>query len=391
MRELKIGLVGAGWMGKVHSMSYRKALSAFGPAPAIPVLEAVTDANMALAERAAIDYGYNRAVASWQEIVDDPDIDLVDICTPNDMHFDVAMAAIAAGKHVYCEKPLANSVELARQMTEAAETAGVVTMLGFNYIQNPVHGLAKKAIDDGSIGEIDYIRLYFNSDFMSDRSLPHTWRNEVERAGSGVVGDLGAHCLSYFKYLVGREIEEVFCALRIVVPDHAAPTAAGGFKLGAGGDASRRIANTTDDIATVMFRFAGGGFGHIETSRVSTGIRYDIGYDIVGSRGTLRYSYDRINDLLVYEEAGAQETRGFKTIQMGPSDPRFAALHPVSGLGLGYNDYKAIEAREIIAAIGEGRRAYPDFRFGYEVQQVVDACVRSDKERRWVKMAEMQA
>jgi predicted dehydrogenase len=391
MKELKIGLVGAGWMGKVHSMSYRTALSAFGPLPAVPVLEAVTDASIGIARQAAADFGYNRAVGSWREIVDDPTIDLVDICTPNDMHFDVAMAAIAAGKHIYCEKPLANSVDMARKMTEAAEKAGVVTLIGLNYIQNPVHSLAKKAIDKGSLGNIDYVKLYFSGDFMADRNMPHTWRHEVERAGSGVISDLGVHCLSYFKYLIGREIEQVLCSLQVVISDHPAPTAASSFKIGTSGDASQRIKNTTEDIALVIFRFAGGGVGQIELNRVATGIRYAIGYDIIGSKGTLRYSYDRINDLLFYEGKGEPDMRGFKTIEMGPSDPRFAALHPVSGLGLGYNDFKAIEAREMIAAIGDGRPAYPDFRFGYELQRVVDACVQSDREGRWVKISELQA
>ncbi len=385
MRELRIGLVGAGWMGKVHSMAFHSARQAFGPEPAVPVLDAVADIDAGQAERAARDYGYARAVADWREIVNDPAIDIVDVCTPNDMHFDVAMAAIAAGKHVYCEKPLANSVELARQMKEAAEAKGVTTLVGFNFIQNPVHVLARKAIEQGDIGDLVYARLYFNSDFMADRELQHTWRNDLKRAGSGVVGDLGAHLLSYFFYVAGLPVEEVLCTLETVIPDHAAPLGAGGFKIGTVGDSSRRIPNTTDDIATVLFRFPGGS-GHLEASRVSNGIRYDIGYDIVGSKGTLRYSYDRINDLQLYTETGPVEFRGFKQIEMGPSDPRFAALHPVTGLGLGYNDYKAIEAREMIAAVGEGRPAWPDFAFGYRVQRVVEACQRSHRERSWVKV-----
>jgi len=387
-RELRIGIVGAGWMGKVHAMSYRTARSAFGPEPAEPVLAAIADLNLEMAERAARECGVERAVADWREIVEDPGIDIVDICTPNDLHFDVAMAALAAGKHVYCEKPLANTVELARQMAEAAQRAGVVTLVGFNYIQNPVHGLGRAAIARGDLGDLTYVRLFFNSDFMSDRTLQHTWRNDLARAGSGVIGDIGAHCLSYFYHLVGREIEEVLCALRIVVPDHAAPLAAGGFKLGAQGDATRRIANTTDDVATVMFRFQGGGLGHMEMSRVATGVRFDIGYDIIGSTGSLRYNYERINDLELYREAGPLEQRGFTRLKMGPSDPRYAALLPVSALGLGYNDYKAMEAREMIEAVAEGRPAYPDFAFGHRVQRVVEACQLSDARRAWVKLSD---
>jgi predicted dehydrogenase len=385
MRELRIGLVGAGWMGKVHSMAFHAARQAFGPEPAVPVLHAVADVDAGVAERAARDYGYAHAVGDWREIVSDPAIDIIDVCTPNDMHFDVAMAAISAGKHVYCEKPLANSAALAGEMSDAAEAKGITTLVGFNYIQNPVHLLARQAVERGDIGDLVYARLYFNGDFMADRELQHTWRNDIERAGSGVVGDLGAHLLSYFFYVAGLPVEEVLCTLQTVVPDRPAPLGTGGFRIGAVGDNSRRIPNTTDDVATVLFRFPGGQ-GHLETSRVSNGIRFDIGYDLVGSKGTLRYSYDRINDLQLYTETGPVELRGFKRIQMGPSDPRFAALHPVAGLGLGYNDFKAIEAREMISAVAEGRPASPDFAFGCRVQRVVEACQRSDREHGWVKV-----
>ncbi len=386
MRELRIGIVGAGWMGKVHAMSYRTARSAFGPEPAVPVLAAMADLNLEMAQRAANEFAIESAVDDWRRIVDDKSIDIVDICTPNDMHFDVAMAALAAGKHVYCEKPLANTTALAGQMADAAKRAGVITLMGFNYIQNPVHNLGRAAIARGDIGDPTYVRLFFNSDFMSDRTLQHTWRNDIARAGSGVIGDIGAHCLSYFYHLVDREIEEVLCSLRIVVPDHPAPLGAGGFRMGAQGDATKRIPNTTDDIATVMFRFKGGGMGHMETSRVSTGIRFDIGYDIIGTKGSLRYDYHRINDLELYRDEGPLEQRGFRRMQSGPTDSRYAALLPVPGLGLGYNDYKAMEAREMIEAVAAGRAAYPDFAFGHQVQRIVEACQRSHEEHGWVKI-----
>lgn len=384
MRTVRIGIVGGGWMGKAHAMSYRTALSAFGPEPAVPLVSVIADVSKELAESAAHDCGVDRAVADWRSIIDDAEIDIVDICTPNDMHFDVAMAAIDAGKHVYCEKPLANTADQARKMADAADRRGIRTIVGFNYIQNPVHGLARSALARGDLGDVTYVRLFFNSDFMADRNLQHTWRNDLARAGSGVIGDIGAHCLSYFYHIVDREIEEVLCDLRFAIPDHPAPLSGGAFRVGAVGDQTRRIANTTDDMATVLFRFAGGGTGHMEMSRVSVGIRFDIGYDIVGTAGTLRYNYERINDLDLFRDTGPVETRGFTRMKMGPTDPRYAALLPVPALGLGYNDYKAMEAREMIEAVATGRPAYPDFRFAQRVQEVVDACQRSHAERGWV-------
>ena len=387
MRTLQIGIVGGGWMGKVHAMSYRTARSAFGPEPAIPLVTVMADQSKELAEAAARECGVDRAVADWHSVVDDAEIDIVDICTPNDMHFDVAMAAIEAGKHVYCEKPLSNTVEQARRMADAAEQRGVTTIVGFNYIQNPVHRLARSALTRGDLGDLTYVRLFFNSDFMADRNLQHTWRNDIARAGAGVIGDIGAHCLSYFYYLVDREIEEVLCDLRFIVADHAAPLSGGAFRIGAKGDQTRRIPNTTDDMATVLFRFRGGGTGHMEMSRVSTGIRFDIGYDIIGTEGMLRYNYERINDVDLYRDSGPVENRGFTRMKMGPTDPRYAALLPVSALGLGYNDYKAMEAREMIEAVATGRPAYPDFRFGQRVQEVVDACQRSHAQHGWVTLS----
>src|SRR6185369_10493456 len=138
---------------------------------------------------------------------------------------------------------------------DAAAKAGVTTLIGFNYIQNPVHGLARRAFDDGEIGQLRYARIYFNSDFMADPNLPHSWRNEIERVGSGVIGDIGAHCLSYFFHVTRLPVQAVFCNLAITVPDRPAPLEAAAFRLGAEGDRSRRVANTTDDIATVIFRF----------------------------------------------------------------------------------------------------------------------------------------
>ena len=386
MRKLRIGLIGAGWMGKVHSMSYRTAQSAFGPEPAVPVLATIADINYDIAEKAARDFGYERAAKDWREIVDDPSIDIVDICTPNDMHFEVAMAAIEAGKHVNCEKPLANQLDHARQMAEAAKKKGVTTIVGFNYIQNPVHVLSRDTIRRGDIGHVNHVRLFFVCDFMSDPNLPHTWRNDLSRAGSGMIGDVGAHCLSYFYYLLDRHIEEVFCQLETVIPDHAAPVGDGGFRLDAAGDKSKRIKNTTDDIATVIFHFSGGGSAEMSLNRVATGIRFNIGYDVMGSLGTVRYSYDRINDIQIYRSTGEPTDRGFTHIEMGPSDPRYSAFLPVSGLGLGYNDYKAIEAREMMVAVCEGRPAFPDFSFGYRIQRIIVACQKSHETRSWVKV-----
>ena len=389
MKELKIGLIGAGWMGKTHAMCYRAQPLAFGGEPAVPVLEVVSEVNEEIASRAARELGFNRHTADWQEIIDDPTIDIVDIDTPNDLHFEMAMAAIAAGKHVYCEKPLANDAKEAFAMAEAAEKAGVITMVGFNYIKNPVQTLARRLVADGEIGAPSYYRGSFSADFLGRPDVPFSWRNDKAQAGSGVIGDIGAHSFAYLQHLVDQPVEEVVCNLEIVIRERPAPAAHGGFSMDAGGSSGQMMRVDTDDLATAMFKTSGGLNGHMEMSRVSVGKRMDIGYELTGSQGAIRYFYDRINDLQVYKEDGDPGTRGLKHISMGPNDPRYGAFYPVPGIGAGYNDFKVMEVQDLIEAVAAGKPAYPDFRFAAEVQRVIDACILSDAERRWVRVDEI--
>ena len=386
--RLRVGLVGTGWMGKVHSMSFRTAHLAFGPEPLEPSLEIVASSNRVRAERVAREWGYRRATDDWRRVVEDDQVDVVDICTANDSHFDIAMAAIAAGKHVYCEKPLATNADHARQMADAARKKGLITLVGFNYIQNPVHALAISTLRNGDVGEVKHARVFFKSDYMADPDMPHSWRNERDRAGAGVIGDVGSHCLSYYFHLVGARIDEVFCNLETVVHDRPIGSADGAIRYDARNHDARRVPNTTDDIGTAVFKFPGGA-GLIEASRVSPGAHFDIGYEIIGTRGMLRYSYDNINDLYLYRGEGPENFRGFKRIAAGPGNPMYAAMLPAAGLALGYNDFKAIEARELITAIAENRPAHPDFNFGYQVQRVVEACQRSHDQRRWVRLRDI--
>ena len=388
MAELKVGLVGAGWMGKAHAMSYRTQRLAFDGKPAAAVLEVVADANEEIAARAAAEMGFRRHARDWREVVDDPNIDIIDITTPNDLHFDIAMAAIAAGKHIWCEKPLTNDVGTSFEMAEAAEKAGITTMVGFNYIKNPVQILARKLIEDGEIGAVTYYRGLFNSDFLGRPDIPHSWRNDKARAGSGVIGDVGAHCFAYFRHLLGEPIEEVMCDLNIVIPERPRAEGADRFSQDAAGG-SEMVQVDTDDIATVLFRFGGGVTGHMEMSRVATGRRMEVGYDVSGTEGALSYKYDRLSELQLYRESGPQDTKGFQRIEMGPTDPRFAAFFPVPGIGAGYNDFKVMEAQAFLEAIVAGEPGYPNFRFGAEVQRLVDACMLSDAEQRWVKVTDV--
>ena len=203
VKELRIGLIGAGWMGKAHAVAYRNVPMIFGAEPAVPMLEMVADVNPAWAEAAARNLGFARWSADWREVVADPRVDVVDITAPNDVHHAIALAALAAGKPVYCEKPLANTAAETREMAEAAAAAGVPTLVGFNYLKNPAHPYARELIRSGELGEITLFRGTFDQDLQSDPDFPFTWRHERAVAGSGALGDMGSHTLAFAQYLIG--------------------------------------------------------------------------------------------------------------------------------------------------------------------------------------------
>ncbi len=385
MRELRVGLIGTGFIGRVHASAFTAAPGIFGAEPARLKLEMVADLSADLARSTAEDFGFARWTTDWRDIVQDPDIDVVDITTPNNLHHEMAILAAQMGKHIYCEKPLALDATQAREMTEAAEAAGVVTLVGFNYVQNPVHALAKELIEGGDFGEIFHFRGTFDQDYMLDPQFPFTWRCDKVIAGSGVAGDLASHVISLAQYLVG-DIVEVAGRVRVLVTER--PVSVGGLGLDA--DAARNAgmrAVDTDDMAQFLCVFANGASGSIEVSRVATGRKWWLSYEIQGTKGALFFTHERLNELRYYQTNDAAPIRGYKTIQLGPEHKDYAAFSPVAGSSLGNWDLKIIEVRRLLEAIAANRPAYPNFRAALQVSSVVDAVLRSADERRWVKVS----
>ena len=229
--ELRIGLIGTGYMGRGHTAAFVGMPGIFGHQPARPALEIIADVNEDLASSAAAELGFKRWTADWRELVADPDVDVVAITTPNNVHRDMGIAAASAGKHVYCEKPLARNATEAREMAEAAEAAGVVTLVGFNYLKNPLQGYARDLIASGELGEIIHFRGRFDQDYLGDPEFPHTWRCDKSIAGSGIVADGASHAIAMVHYLVG-DITEVCGRTRIVFGDR--PVLSGGLGLDRG-------------------------------------------------------------------------------------------------------------------------------------------------------------
>ena len=387
VNEVRIGLIGAGWMGKAHAVAYKNVPMVFGPEPAVPALEMVADVNPAWAEAAAHNLGFARWTADWREVIADPKVDVIDITAPNNVHREIALAALAAGKPVYCEKPLANTAAETGEISAAAAAAGVPTRVGFNYLKNPAHPYARELIRAGELGEITLFRGTFDQDLQSDPDFPFTWRHERAIAGSGALGDMGSHTLAFAQYLLGDVAEVCGVCDTYIRERPLAGSGSGQSARAATGAATRAVEN--DDVAQFLMRFESGAIGTIGTSRIGTGRKLGLTYEIQGIEGALSFTQERMNELKLYRHGDPAAERGYKTVYIGPEHPGYAAFHPIPGIGLGYNDQKIIEARELICAIAEGRPAEPDFEFGHKITQTIDAVLKSIEERRWVRVEEV--
>ena len=371
-KELGIGIIGTGFMGKAHAFAYRAALAAFPDIP-VPRLEMIADVNEALASKAAHQYGFARSSADWRTLVNDPRIDVVSITTPNTLHKEMALAAIAAGKHVHCEKPLSPSLADSLVMAEAAEKAGVATQVGFNYIKNPLLKQARDMIAAGELGEITGFRGIHAEDYMHDPESPYSWRIDPV-GGPGVIADLGSHIIGMARFMLGP-IAEVSADVRTVV--RSRPVSRG---------APERKDVLVDDVARILVNFGRGCGGTIEANWIATGRKMQLGFEISGDKGSLVFTQERLNELLFYRAGGDAKTNGYMKIESGPQHPPYGEFCIAGGHQLGFNDLKTIEMGEFLRAIGRGEMSTPDFREAYEIQKVVDAAIASSKARGWVSI-----
>jgi predicted dehydrogenase len=361
-------------MGNAHAIALRSVGTVFDDI-ASPTLRCLADADAANAEKFATAWGFEQSTDDWKSVCDDPGIDVVDICTPNHLHKDMALAAIKAGKHVYCEKPLALTAEDARLIRDAASLAGVVTAMGFNYICNPLISKARQMIASGSIGEVYNFRGSYQEDYLADPLTPFGWRLLRSQGGAGALADLGTHLINMAEYLLGP-MSAVLGKFTTVHPRRPDPIT---------GDL-REVEN--EDIAQVLTRFSRGCSGTMEISRVATGKKCGLEFEIHGSKGSIAFDQERMNELRLYSNSGDADERGFRTILAGPEHPDYAAFCPAPGHGLGINDLKIIEVRNLIKAISNGDELYSDFAIGCRVQEISDAIEESDSNSNWVDVTD---
>lgn len=376
MKEVRIGLIGTGYIGKAHAIAYAQAPTVFELRGKL-VREMVAEVSPALAAQRAQAFGFNRFTCDWRELVADPAIDVVDICSPNYLHKEMALAAIHHGKHVYAEKPLALNARDASEMAAAATRAGVKTLVGFNYIKNPSAKLAKEIIERGEIGEVIHFYGTHNEDYMADPNTPIHWHCLHATAGLGALGDLAAHIVSMAQYLVG-EITQVCGDLKTVVVTRPASVGS-----------SARVAVENEDQAHAMVRFVNGAQGVIEASRVACGRKMDLSYMITGTQGAISFTQERMAELKLYLHNDPVNRQGFRTLLVGPAHPEYAAFCMAAGHGIGFNDQKTVEVRDLIDGIAMDTPLWPDFAEGWKVSRILDAIALSHQDSRWVNVTDI--
>ena len=369
MSDIGIGIVGGGYMGKAHAVAMAAVGAVFGTTLR-PRLEMVCASTQQSAEQYRQAFGFQRATGDWRDLVNDARVDAVVIASPQEFHRDIALAAIALKKPVFCEKPLGASLDDARAMTAAAEAAGVVNMVGFNYVRTPATQFARKLIEDGAIGDITWFRGEHTEDFLADPALPATWR--TRGTANGTMGDLSPHMINCALTLMGP-ITDVMAMVETVHAERPAGAA--------------REAVTNDDHAQFMCRFERGCMGHMYFSRVATGRKMGYAYEIFGTRGAIRFDQEDQNAVWLYRAEGPDATRGFTKILTGPAHPDYLAFCKGPGHGTGYQDQIIIEAKDFLSAIAAGQSVRPSFRDGLDVSRVVAAALASSAAQAWTQVS----
>lgn len=374
-RTLNVALIGYDFMGRAHSNAWRQVKYFFTDLPATPVLKVVVGRTESKVSEARERLGFAEHATSWEEVLARKDIDIVDICTPGDSHAEIAIAAAKAGKAILCEKPLANTVGEAEKMLAAVTKAGVVHMLCHNYRRCPAVVLAKQLIDAGEIGDVHHYRGTYLQDWIVDPEFPRVWRLEKARSGSGALGDILSHTMDLSRYLVGEPVE-VSGMLKTFVTERPHPD-----------DRTRKAPVDVDDAAMALVRFDNGAVGYYEGSRFAPGRKNYNRLEINGTRGTIVWDLERMNELELYVDTGA--TSGFRTISVTDgAHPYIKAWWPPGHI-IGYEHSFTHTVHDFVQAVVAGTPPRPNFADGLQNQRVLDAIERSAGSGRWESVAQM--
>ncbi|WP_284740845.1 Gfo/Idh/MocA family protein [Amycolatopsis sp. RTGN1] len=359
-----IGMVGHAFMGAVHSHAWRSVHRFFDP-PLVPRLAVLAGRDETRAKAAAERFGWEAVETDWRKLIARDDVGLVDICTPGDSHAEIAIAALEAGKHVLCEKPLANSVAEAEAMAEAARKArerGVRAMVAFNYRRVPALAHARKLVESGALGEIRHVRSVYLQDWLSDPQSPMTWRLRKESAGSGALGDLGAHIVDAAQFVTGEVVTGVSALTNTFVKQRPAEN-------GGTDDV------TVDDTALFLARLSGGAVASFEATRFALGRKNAMRLEVNGSKASLAFDFESMNELQWYEGTGTEA--GFRRILVTEPEHPYVGVWWPPGHLLGYEHTFTNEVADLLDAIGSGTDPEPSFDDGLRVQRVLAAVEES--------------
>jgi predicted dehydrogenase len=379
---LGVGLIGYAFMGAAHSQAWRTA-GRFFDLPMRVQMNVLCGRNREGVRAAAARLGWADHLTDWKDVLKRDDVQLVDVCTPGSSHAEIAIAALEAGKHVLCEKPLANTVEEARAMTRAAEVArqrGVRSTVGFNYRRVPAATFARELVAAGRLGAIRHVRAQYLQDWIVDPEFPLVWRLRADEAGSGALGDIGAHIIDLTQFITGQRITGVSGMTETFVKRRPLPGASSG--LSASTAAAPEMGEVTvDDAALFLARLDGGGLASYEATRFATGRKNGLRVEVNGEHGSLAFDLERMNELEFYDATDPAEVQGFRRILVTePSHPYLSAWWPPGHL-LGYEHSFTHEIKDLVEAVAAGTDPSPSFADGLQVQQVLDAVARSAADR----------
>jgi predicted dehydrogenase len=370
METIGVGLIGTGYMGKCHALAWTGVRAVFGYTPAVRRV-ALCEVEESVARRRADEFGFESSTSDWRALVANPSVDVISITTPNAWHAPMAIAALEAGKHVWCEKPMAPALADAERMAAAARASGRVAILGYNYIQSPAIRHISKLLRRGVIGPVTHFRVEMDEDYMADAEAPFSWRSE-RKAGYGALDDFAVHPMSLISTLFGMP-SEVFGEMRKPYADRP--------------DGASRRPVENFDIATILLRMGDGASGAIQVSRCAWGRKGRLQLQIFGAKGAILFDQERFNEVSVYLAEGPAEDQGFKTVLIGPAHPPYERFIVAPGHQMGFNDLKIVEAHELLNRIAGKPSLTIDFDAGLAIEHAIHAAARSAAESRWVAVA----
>ncbi|WP_446216378.1 Gfo/Idh/MocA family protein [Micromonospora sp. IBHARD004] len=378
-RHLRVGMVGYAFMGAAHSQAWRTVNRVYD-LPARARMSLICGRDAGKVADAADRLGWEGHTTDWRRLVESDEIDVVDICTPGDSHCEIAIAALAAGKHVLCEKPLANTVEEARLMAAAAARAradGVRSMCGFNYRRVPAVTMMRQLVADGRLGVIRHVRAVYLQDWIVDPQFPLVWRLQKDKAGSGALGDIGAHIIDLTQYVTGQRIAGVSAVTETFVKERPLPAGSSGLAAQADGNGRAMGQVTVDDAAAFVARLDGGALATYEASRFATGRKNALRVEINGSLGTLVFDLERLNELEFYDATRPAAEQGFTRILVTEGEHPYMSAWWPPGHIIGYEHSFTHQMRDFVEAVATGVDPAPSFADALQVQLVLDAVTRS--------------